>query len=805
MVVKRALASRRCKRNGAGMDVSSSNYSAKALSAEGGPGRGALLATLLLSGFGVWFFGVDFALGRRLLFSNDMQYSDFWHLHYPLKHFYAQALSEGRLAQWCHLLGSGVPLHAVGEAGMLYPPNLLLFGLLPLPVATNLSILGHFVLAGVLASSLASQLGASRGGALLAGLTFAFSAFFVGHARHINLSAVAAWMPGILLFMERYWQRRRPLDLCALAVVGGCALLAGHPNLAYNHALVAAGYGLYLSFRSRSSDTPLSTFGITPSLRFLLAMLLAVILALALAAPQLLPSLELHRQGPRQGGLSYEYATEFDLHPSYLRTWLQPHAFGRADRFSADLHSDGSKSSGFRGVPGQTNLYWEVVPYMGLLPLLLAGMAAFAGRRRRPVQALVAMALLSMALAMGRHLGIGEILHGLLPGYDLFRFHPRFQLYAVLAVAVLGGLGLSGVERRLMGRNRVFAGVVTVLLLAVAATDLVANLRDHNSTIEAQAWTEQPESLAAINSDEHGPTQRLLSFDPQQQVFLGGYLRAGGWSRGPVAYEPARQLARDNYNLLFDVAQAEFYLPLYPQRARAMTESLYMTNSATGRADRLHSGLASLFNVGAVLASERQALEGLRPVRSFPAGDRPALERIIQYQLPEVMPRAFLVPAARVVRGESHQKDFLPAEQMEALLAITARDFDPRGAVVIDLVRGEELPVSSVSTSAVAARGTVKFVSYEAERVVLDVRAAAPAWLFLSDTFYPGWRASIDGQSTTLFSGNLAGRAVWVPAGEHQVEFVFRSGMLRLGVTLALLALLSLAWIATRFRFSVLD
>jgi len=46
---------------------------------------------------------------------------------------------------------------------------------------------------------------------------------------------------------------------------------------------------------------------------------------------------------------------------------------------------------------------------------------------------------------------------------------------------------------------------------------------------------------------------------------------------------------------------------------------------------------------------------------------------------------------------------------------------------------------------------------------------------------------------------------VWVPAGEHQVEFVFRSGMLRLGVILALLALLSLAWIATRFRFSVLD
>jgi hypothetical protein len=405
---------------------------------------------------------------------------------------------------------------------------------------------------------------------------------------------------------------------------------------------------------------------------------------------------------------------------------------------------------------------------------------------------------------MGRHLGVGEMLHALLPGYNLFRFHPRFQLYAVLAVAVLGAFGLSEVERRLARRNRALAVVVVALLLCVAAADLVVNLRGHNSTIEAQEWTEQPESLAAINRDGQGPAQRLLSFDPQQQVFLGGYLRGGGWSRGAVAYEPARQLARDNYNLLFDVAQAEFYLPLYPQRARAVTESLYMTNSKTGRADRIHSGLAALFNVGMVLASERQPLEGMQPVRSFPAGDRPALERIIQYQLPEVMPRAFLVPSARVVRGEGYQEEFLPAEQMEALLAITARDFDPGAEVVIDLKRGVDLPVPSAST-ATAGRGAVTVVSYEAERVVLDVRAATPAWLFLSDTFYPGWRAHIDGQSATIFPANLAGRAVWLPEGEHQVEFVFRSGMLHLGAVLALLALISLVWIATRFRLSVLD
>ena len=794
------------------MDVSPSEASLSPADGPGDVGRTALIAVALLSVLALCFFGLDMALGKRLLFSNDMQYSDFWHLHYPLKHFYAEALAMGRLAQWCHLLGTGVPLHAVGEAGMLYPPNLVLFGFLPLPVATNLSIIGHIVLAGVLASGLARHLGASRSGALLAGLSFAFSAFFMGHARHLNLSAVAAWMPGILLFMERYWRDRRPLDLCALALIGGLALLAGHPNLAYNHALIAAGYALYLGLRR-----PPHALGRRREWasrpRFAVAMALAVLLALALSAPQLLPSLQLHRQGPRQGGLSYEYATEFDLHPTYLRTWLQPHAFGRPDRFSTP--APGQIRAGFRGVPGQTNLYWEVVPYLGLLPLLLAGVSVVLGRRRRQVQALVLLALLAVALAMGRHIGIGELLHGWLPGYDLFRFHSRFQLYAVLAVALLGGLGLSDLERRLGQASKRLAQAGAALIIVLTAADLFVHLGDHNSTIEAAAWTERPESLQGLDSEGDGPAPRVLSFDPQQSVFLRGYQRSGGWSRGPVDYEPARQLARDNYNLLFGVAQAEFYLPLYPQRARAVVESMYMSNSATGLTDGLHAGVASLFGVGTVLASERRPLQGLVAKGAFPAADQASLERIRRYKLPSALPRAFLVPSARVVTGRGHDAGFLPAAQMQALLAITSAEFDPRLEVVIDRALGEEAPLSLSAAgqqSAVDQRSTagpsvgeVQIHSYAAERVLLKVRTPEPAWLFLSDTWYPGWQARIDGARTTLFPANVGGRAVWVPGGEHEVEFLFRSGSLRLGGLLALLASLCLALIAVRFRQVVLD
>jgi len=767
-----------------------------------------LAALALLVGVALLFFGLDFAVGRRLLFSNDLQFSDFWHLHYPLKHFYADALREGRLAQWCHLLGTGVPLHAVGEAGMLYPPNVVLFGLLPLPLATNLSILGHFVLAGVLASLFARHLGASRSGALLAGLVFAFSAFFVGHARHMNLSAVAAWTPGLLLFMERYWWRRRPLDLAALSVIGGLCVLAGHPQLAYNHALVALGYAFYLSLRDPPEGLPKArgdAAAMHPRLRFPLAMLGAALVALCLGAPQFLPSLELHRQGPRQGGLSYDYASEFDLHPSYLQTYLQPHRFGRPDRFTTtDLPQPAPKSlqpvssSGFRGVPGATHLYWEAVAYLGILPLLLAALILLRGRRRREVQALAILALLSVALSMGRFLGIGELLHHWLPGYDLFRFHPRFLLYANLAVAVLAGLGLSDLQA--LSRTVAARLALALVALLLVAGDLYLQLGSHNSTIDASAWSEEPESLTYLAREDAAatPRARVLSFDPQQEVFLRGYLRSQGWSAGHLPYEPARNLARDNYNLLFGAPQAEFYLPLYPQRARAVTESLYLSNSETGRADRLHGGVAALFNVGHLLASERGSPNDLPVVAEFPSMAEPSVERIRLQRVPAVLPRAFLVRSARVVTGSGHEADFLPAEQMEALLAITGRDFEPREELVIDQVAGDALPIPH--TPAESLTGTVEMLTYEAERVQLAVNSQQDAWLFLGDTWYPGWQVTVDGEPAALYPANVAGRAVWVPAGEHRVEFLFRSRSLRVGVTLALFALLVLLVLVIRSR-----
>jgi hypothetical protein len=74
--------------------------------------------------------------------------------------------------------------------------------------------------------------------------------------------------------------------------------------------------------------------------------------------------------------------------------------------------------------------------------------------------------------------------------------------------------------------------------------------------------------------------------------------------------------------------------------------------------------------------------------------------------------------------------------------------------------------------------------------VVVDVDTQTGGLLVLADTDYPAWTATVDGVPTRILRANLAFRAVEVPAGTKQVEFVYRPGWLLPGVLVSIIALL---------------
>ena len=68
-----------------------------------------------------------------------------------------------------------------------------------------------------------------------------------------------------------------------------------------------------------------------------------------------------------------------------------------------------------------------------------------------------------------------------------------------------------------------------------------------------------------------------------------------------------------------------------------------------------------------------------------------------------------------------------------------------------------------------------KITTYQSTLVKIEVDAPTDGYLILTDTFYPGWQATLDGQKTQILPALHAFRSVQVPSGKHTLEFNYRS------------------------------
>jgi uncharacterized membrane protein YfhO len=84
-------------------------------------------------------------------------------------------------------------------------------------------------------------------------------------------------------------------------------------------------------------------------------------------------------------------------------------------------------------------------------------------------------------------------------------------------------------------------------------------------------------------------------------------------------------------------------------------------------------------------------------------------------------------------------------------------------------------------------------VSYDAERAAVEVSAARRSVLVLTDTYFPGWKARVDGEPVDIERVDYVLRGVPVAAGTHRVEFRYEPASWRLGWIASLLAAIALA------------
>jgi len=707
----------------------------------------------------------------------------------PWRSFALSSLRQGFLPLWNPLVGMGAPLLANYQSALLYPPNLLLLAGNPGLVSTMLVML-HLAWAGIGMARLARRLDMDSLGQALAGLAFGLSGYLVARAGFLSINATAAWLPWMVLAGDRLAVdvptaasfRRRAKAIIPLAVVLAFQWTAGHAQTAWYSLVFLAAWVAWRSFEGRSWRRLIGNAA---------GVAVAGGLAFALAAPQLLPTLEYLMQSYRAHSLEASFAMNYSFWPWRFLGLLAPGLFGSP--VTGDYWGYGN--------------FWEDAIYVGILPVLLALLSAVRGARGRgshvrltrfllPVMAVAAL------LALGDRTPVFPWLFRTIPTFSLFQAPTRWMLLVVFGLALMGGAGVSAwskVEGRALYWSR----------LGTAGAGAVAGA----------AW------LARLILGDVEPTLIRAVSIAGVWLFLAGVLvllrraqAGGGWSMAVMFVVVADLVVAgaglnpmtsgDLYQgrtALADRlgAQARVYFPPdLEQRVKFEWAFRFDTFHALGDWEQVReSGLPNTLLLEAVPAVTN--FDPLEPGRT-----RTWIEMLVQHPAPDALLRLMdvrwvaetgLSPAAPVeyvpIDGGQRLR-LLPTARLvttpeEALAAVSQPGFDPDRVVVLEAEDGPSLPeAGGGGTAALLA-------SSDPNRLTINVHASGPAWLLVSDTWYSEWEARLDGAGVEIWRADYLFRAVHVPKGDHQVEFIYRPRSFCTGLALAGagLLLLAAAWI----------
>jgi hypothetical protein len=751
----------------------------------------------------------------------------------PWQRMAAATWRAGYLPLWNPLVGCGAPLAANYQTAAFYPLNLL-YLLLPAEVALSWTTALHLALAGWGMYRWRRAAGLDRLPAFIGAMALEGSGFLVARAALFpSMVFTFPWLAVWLWRAEVLVWRRQIRDALWLGLALGLGLLAGHAQTAFYGGVLLVAYLAYRTLvetrgrrrkvGSQSMRIPNPESRIPNPVSLLWPLILcAFVVGVGLAAVQLLPTAELMLSSQRSGGVGEEPALTYSFWPWRLITFAAPDFFGNPGRHN------------YWGYPN----YWEGAGYVGVLPLLLA-MEAVISRQREKGEAesdltwfWVIVATIALLLALGKNTPIFPFLFRFVPTFDLFQAPARWLAVVTIALAALasGGAQRWPVGHRAQRRGALGVAVgLSLLIGGLIAPWIVPDMPDTFGP--ATAW------LGGLLSAA-GALALLPRDTAWRHGLVGGFILLDllifGWSLVPTV----------DLSLYHDDTEAAAYLSGEPGAVRVYWPvDLTRPDSDYGAEYRVKFGYLTFDDFGPhrvdywwgmreALLSNAGMLDGVASVNNFEpllvgwyaefldaivetpsllrltgathvASDRrwPGGEPVhisgpgVLYRLPDALGRVWVVPSARQVGPD------------EMLAALADPAFDPTTEVLLEHSDPNTWsPMSSLPHSASGVEYQIALQDTP-NGVTIHAGLDAPGYLVVADTWYPGWRATVDGEEVELLRANYVFRAVLLGAGDHVVRMLYQPLWLRAGAVLSLgtLVVASVAGLARPVRSKVLS
>ena len=740
--------------------------------------------------------------------------------HYPFQSVALAAIHAGELPLWNPYAFGGTPLLAYPLNSLLYPSQLLLW-LLPLSQAFALNQLLHvlFIAVGMYVllrqhcDGVASAIGAfvfAAGGPVFFRLTQGQNSF---------LQALA-WLPWIFVCLERFWARRQVGWVLALSGVLSLQFLGGFPTLSYYSGLTI---GLYTLGRS----LPLLAQGQWRSAAQAWAWTaLALLLTAGLTGVQLLPTLEMMQRVGRLSP-SLEFIQAGSLAPrNLITTWL-PDIFG-----SPTTHTSINGANW-----GEHNLYIGAFPWLAVLITLIFFRQHMPAARRY-----LGMGAILFALALGSYNPLYPWLYQGIPGFRLLADLGRVTVFFTFCLAVAAAMCLQTLAARLpelsaRARRGVRGGAMAATVALLAGLMILIFGRNWLSDLAA------PQIARAYGETAGVQLGKLDGLYNTQAVSVGVLLvviLAGYWLLSARMRRRLGASAFMAWALALCVTDVGFYAlrqsltmrsaannqpPDYVTYLKTIYqpgERLWPTNAMSFVNEGSRSQMAAITGYSSLISADYLDLLGILRGAPVSYDDRIPLVPASNSALLHILNVRYLVndwpieddtltllyvgekavyrlPPGAVRAAIVQATEVLPSRD-NVISRLSESGFDPLRTVVFQAADIQGFSAAWPDTGADAGDVLVEHESLNNLR--LRVSADNPGWLVLGDSYYPGWKAAINGRPIPIYRANLSMRAIYVPSGEHQVSFIFKPDSLRYGLALSGVTLIMVAilvvWVGKR-------
>jgi len=761
--------------------------------------------------------------------------SDQWIGGFPVRDFAAQSLKAGEgIPHWNPYIMGGLPYIAAMHGDIFYP-TFLLRAILPTDVAMTWSFMIHMVLAGLFTYVFLRACGLSFWAALIGGAAYMMSGPIASYVSpgHDGKLYVSSLLPLLLYFLIRGIRDGRLWAWGGIAITAGLGVLSPHPQLLQYMLLAAGAFGLYLGFGAWNGLTlprgvALGRLGLA---------LAAIGVGFLMGAIQYAPVIGYIDWSPRAGGAGWDHAVSYSFPTAELFNMYLPEFTGILDKYWGDngihFHSE----------------------YLGPAFLILATAAIGAGGSGQSMSRAfrwfwLGVLIVSLLWALGGYTPFYRLIYAIVPGTKFFRAPSTMIYVTTFAAAVFVAIGAERIlstrwfAPKVLISWGVFALVVTVLAVSGGLTNVGVALTGGAVLSNGQPLAE----LVYANAS-------ALSLGSLRVLLFVALTLGVLWAIGRGKLSGSRAALAMLAVLVADLWSVErrywqFSPPAAEVYATDPTIDFLKTRTDSGRVVTLPVGIASrdamLSGDGLMVHDVRQAIgyhgnelgrfrrltcggqdcagaSLVGPIQSpnirallnvrYLAAALPPTDGLIQQILGPTAAQSLVAGPARNARGSMVYLYRFAGDNPPAWVAAGGlkADDDASLATLLDARFSSDMlrRVAFVDTAsriqalagpdAVPAASRIQAQVERPTHSSIVVRLSEPAQqgniLVVSENFYPGWHAEVDGQEVATERANYVLTGVPLPAGAREIRLQFRDPKYDIGraITFAALALALIA------------